>query len=276
MKRKTLLLHIGMGKTGTTVLQEFFWENRDALAMRGICYPEIGSQSAAHHLISPHHPPFLLGIGWRFLTPRDWIDAVQAMPQNRILMSSELMFSGDHDRIGPFLDEISKVFDVKIIIYLRRPDNAIMAAYNQQVKAGNQIRGIEAMVKKQLPRFDYLDVIKRWENANTRMIVRPYEHSQLKDGDVIADFLAHVLEIDSLAGFKIPIAGSNANPRFATMALDFKVMINNLISDMEASAKFNAPLIEYSQARDVDAQAVFRDQDTLSAAQRTAIIEYFR
>ena len=43
--KKKLYLHIGMGKTGTTALQHFFWDNRDILAAKGICYPKVGIQS---------------------------------------------------------------------------------------------------------------------------------------------------------------------------------------------------------------------------------------
>lgn len=276
MTKKKLLLHIGMGKTGTTALQEFFWENRNLLAQHGICYPEIGSQSAAHHLISPHHPPFLLDIGWKFLAPEEWIKQVQSLPQDRILMSSELMFSGAEERVAPFLDAVCEAFDVSVIAYLRRPDNAIMAAFNQQVKAGEQIRGIDALIKTRLHRFAYLDVLQRWNRDTVEIVARPYERSQFKNGDILADFLSHVLGIESLEGFIIPKAEENANPRLATLALDFKVMINNLISDTEASSKFNAPLFAYSEAYFAESQEIFREQDTLSPEHRAEIIEYFR
>lgn len=276
MTKKTLLLHIGMGKTGTTALQEFFWANREVLAEHDVCYPEIGSQSAAHHLISPSPLQDLVDIGWKFLSPKDWIEQVQALPQSRILMSSELMFSTAPKDVATFLDAVRDAFEVKIIAYLRRPDNAIMAAFNQQAKAGTQIRGIDAVLKARMQNFAYLDVLKHWDAGVAAMIVRPYERKQLKDGDIIADFLSHILGIESLDGFTIPAREENANPRFATLALDFKVMINNLIPDTTASSKFNAPLIAYSEAQDADTQAVFRDQDTLTFEQRAKIIEYFR
>lgn len=280
MTKKTLLLHIGMGKTGTTALQEFFWDNRAALALLDVCYPEIGAQSAAHHLISPCRLQDLVDIGWVFLAPQEWIAQVQALPQSRILMSSELMFSADAEKVADFLAAVRAAFDVKIVVYLRRPDNAIMAAFNQQAKAGTQIRGIDAVLKARLPSFAYLDVLQRWEAGSAggegAMIVRPYERSQLKDGDIRADFLSHVLGIDSLDGFKQPIEAQNVNPRFSTMALEFKVLINNLIPDTTASAKFNAPLIDYSSSQDGGPQAVFKEQDTLTFSQRSEIIEYFR
>ena len=40
--KKTLYLHIGMGKTGTTALQVFFSGNRKAMEKQGIAYPSLG------------------------------------------------------------------------------------------------------------------------------------------------------------------------------------------------------------------------------------------
>ena len=49
--KKNLILHIGMGKTGTSALQDFFWENRARLKKSGLCYPKYGAVSHAHHLL---------------------------------------------------------------------------------------------------------------------------------------------------------------------------------------------------------------------------------
>ena len=54
--KPNLILHIGMGKTGTTALQEAFWANRDVLARAGITYPDIGVDAGAHHKITPFKP----------------------------------------------------------------------------------------------------------------------------------------------------------------------------------------------------------------------------
>ena len=50
---KKLMLHIAMGKTGTSALQDSFWEKRKALEKDGSCCPTCGVVSHAHHLLSP-------------------------------------------------------------------------------------------------------------------------------------------------------------------------------------------------------------------------------
>src|SRR5690554_3774829 len=69
-EKKTLYLHIGLGKTGTTALQEFFWANRSQLAKRGIDYPDYCVIAGAHHALSPHQPKFLQAIP--FKTVEEW------------------------------------------------------------------------------------------------------------------------------------------------------------------------------------------------------------
>lgn len=43
---KTLYLHIGTPKTGTTSIQEFMVCSREALQKHGICYPDIQKKFA--------------------------------------------------------------------------------------------------------------------------------------------------------------------------------------------------------------------------------------
>ncbi len=52
--KKNLILHIGMGKTGTSALQDFFWTNRARLEKIGLQLPKYGAVSHANHLLSSH------------------------------------------------------------------------------------------------------------------------------------------------------------------------------------------------------------------------------
>ena len=47
-QEKTLYLHIGLPKTGTTSIQNYLFENREALMQRGVCYPKPLA-SVGHH-----------------------------------------------------------------------------------------------------------------------------------------------------------------------------------------------------------------------------------
>ncbi len=272
---KRIYLHIGMGKTGTTALQDFFWDNRQLLAESGICYPEHGIQSNAHHLLSPHIPRFLEG-DWAFESVAEWAPRLAELEQDRILLSSELMAWGSPESIREFCEEASGWFDVHVVVYLRRQDNIIMASYNQQIKAGPQKRRIDLIYRNQIARFDYLRILEPWESSlgADKIIVRPYEQKQFYGQDVRRDFMQHVfgLEIDERYEFR----SGNSNPRLSLATSEYKRMINNLVTDPQQNARFNQLLMQYSAEHESDSQGVYSEQSVLSPEQRLEILDAAR
>ena len=241
--KKKLYLHIGMGKTGTTALQHFFWDNRDILAAKGICYPKLGIQSCAHHLLSPHIPRFLED-QWEFLSVEKWAPTLVTAKEHRILLSSELMAWADEALARKFCAQVSAWFDVHVVIYLRRQDNIIMASYNQQIKAGPQKRRIDLIYRKQLERFDYLKILTPWADSLEpgKLIVRPYEKEQFHKGDIRKDFMFHVLQ-QELDEEEFELAQGNSNPRLSLAAGEYKRMVNNLVTDGPQNQRFNELLM---------------------------------
>lgn len=174
--RKTLILHAGMGKTGTTAIQRAFWTNRAVLSHAGIAYPEIGA--TAHHLVSPFQLPHHADVhGWQALAPEDWIHNVAALPEPVVFMSSELVSSADPEEVTAFCAAVSAVLDLRVLLYLRRQDDMIAAAYVQQVKVFRRAP-IAGMLGAEA--FDCARLLAPWAAAlgHDRMIVRPYGRSQ--------------------------------------------------------------------------------------------------
>lgn len=274
--KKELILHIGMGKTGTTALQNFFWSNRGVLAEHGILYPDIGVVAGAQHLLTPRMPDLLRSQGWKSLDPSRWVPKLLASPLPRVLVSTELMAWIPQAAVAPFLDVLRARFDIKICIYLRRQDNIIMAGYNQQIKAGTVMLPIGRVLQKQLARFDYVARIAPWAEAlgDENILVRPYERAQFPDGDLISDFLSRVLGLGDEKGFERSTA-ENANPRFSPATLEFKRMVNAVMSEPARSNRFNAPLIEVGRRNDARSFEIFAEQDLLSAEQRKEILDHF-
>lgn len=264
-----------MGKTGTTALQSFFWTNRKALRDYDISYPEICAVSGAHHLASPHVPVFLEHTGWRFMDPDEWIPEVKKLPNNTILMSSELMAWASPEKVLSFCNTIKLHFNVIICIYLRRQDDMIMAAYGQQIKAGTQTKKIVDTLDKQVKRFDYLRIINPWEEALgfNNLIVLPYEKKQFYNNDLISDFLWKVLKIKDFSKFTISEAKIE-NPRLPLAVQEFKRLINNIFPRPQDSEPFNKPLSHYAfltQCEGSDNNI----KELLSYEQRKSIVDYF-
>ncbi len=275
-EKPQLILHIGMGKTGTTALQETFWANRGPLERAGITYPTIGAVSAAHHLISPYVPKVLAGNGWTFRAVDDWAPKLVKSGAKRILMSSELIAWASPGLATSFCQSLQPYFDLKICLYVRRQDNIMMAAYNQQIKAGNQTNPIEKNLEQLIKSFDFAATIATWEAAvgTQNMIVRPYERAQFPGGDLIADFVTHVLGIAMPEDFK-PLAKDNSNPRFSYVALEYKRLINCVCGNVAASGVYTPALSEFSKQHDAGASAVFSEQGLLSVELRQKILTHF-
>lgn len=137
----TLFLHIGVGKTGTTSIQQYFAENRQHLREIGIDYPETGLHpTGGHHILSHKWG------GW--LDPKDfaqtpdaaWEDLGRhvAHGRHRYLVSSErfcgIAYSEDwRDRLEFIRQSLAGV-RVKIVCYIRRTEDLIESAYRQKVK----------------------------------------------------------------------------------------------------------------------------------------------
>jgi hypothetical protein len=275
VSKKELYLHIGLGKTGTTSLQNYFWANRKRLKQNGILYPELGIVAGAHHILSPHVPPFLKDV-WNFLPVEDWAPKLLRMADRPVLLSSELISSAAPDVVGRFAEQILRFFDTKVIIYVRRQDHLIVAGYNQQVKAGTQLLDIASALRILFGRFDFKDRIEPWLNGFGRenLIVRPYERRQLLHGDIRRDFLEGVFGLQDTSRFQV--ANTNENPRFTYSALEYKRMINNVVRDTQTSTKFNEPLLAYSAAIDQNSTAIFHESDLLAGIERKMILDRSR
>ncbi|HVG48706.1 MAG TPA: hypothetical protein VM899_11295 [Rubellimicrobium sp.] len=274
--RKTLILHVGMGKTGTTAIQNALWDNREVLAASGVTYPTVGTVANAHHLVAPRCPPFLAHAGWRFLDVSEWAPLLLGAGTDRIVMSSELIVWAEPDQVAALCAALRELFDVKACLYLRRQDNTIMASYNQMIKAGTQIATIDKVIEKQLDRFDYLAKIWPWEKAlgAENLIVLPYERGQFHKGDLIDDFLLKVLGIERPEGFAIG-DDKNPNPRLSRGAMEYKRCINNVIRDVASSSRFNPVIARYSEGTDAGSGAIFHEHDLLSPEQRSFVMRVF-
>jgi hypothetical protein len=245
--KKTLILHIGMGKTGTTAVQKAMWRNRAVLARAGIAYPDIGATAGAHHLISPHVLPHLSHRApWRrFRAPAEWAPKVAALRQPRVFMSSELISSAEPAAVAAFCAALEPWFDLHVCIYLRRQDDMIAAVYAQGVRGGIQRRPIATVFDGRLPHYDYMARLAPWEAAlgRNRIIVRPYERRQFPQGDLIRDIFLHALGLDDLPPGFVHDPDANLNARLSIPAMEFRRLVNVLIPDRARSRPFIAPLL---------------------------------
>ena len=135
--RKTVYLHIGAHKTGTTSIQAFFYRNRPALEAQGFLYPSAFSNEFAHHRLY-----FQLKGGDRRLAPdgpgleeefQRLIAEIDSSPAPSVILSSEGLFNLAGDGARRLAEELSR-YDVRVLAVIRRPDRLFESAYNQKMK----------------------------------------------------------------------------------------------------------------------------------------------
>jgi len=234
---RDLILHIGHYKTGTTALQVFLHQNRDVLAHQGLVYAAApvknAKQSALAYallrdtgvntLLHGFNNPATAAELWN-----DIIGAARDLPAGHALLisSEEFMRLGAHPAASALLSDIlSKAPDLRlrIIAYLRPPQEHLQSWYNQLVKMGMQVGTFDTAVRGQMESIhtDYGAALAPWiELAGADNVILRGFHPALRHGDALyADFL------DAL-GFRLPVTAdsplSDPNPRLDDRVLPLK------------------------------------------------------
>lgn len=200
---RTLYLHIGSHKTGTTSIQHFLVSRRDELAKRGYAYPvcdngvNLGGGMAGRLDETPEH---------RKATSagrlRQTVKIIREGEAQTVIGSSEgFSYMTDGEEITTLARKLGRSFDkIKIITYLRRQDQFAVSHHqegaNPQTKPAAKMHGhrptaLPETSPLQAQYLDYNSRIGHWADAfgDDNVIVRVYDRSLLKDGDSVSDFL---------------------------------------------------------------------------------------
>ena len=208
---KTLFLHVGLDKTGSSSIQRFLNNNREELAGANILYPEIGKtvpnainhfllyfcfQRQEHHLCPPNPPtPSVI-----------WEKVIEkGIAQNsNILVSCEAFINLPIDSFLLIKEIASKEYIIKPIVYLRRVDEYIKSSLNQRIKEESlsskkiNVRNVITQVGEKYQKV--IELIELFGKEN--VLVRPFEKEQFYKGDLISDFMFNCLDIEDSANFK--------------------------------------------------------------------------
>lgn len=206
---KTLYLHIGTPKTGTSALQHFFANNRKLLEEKGVYFPDlgfrfpdIGKHRNAHFL---SYKKYIEKKQRDYETEKAIRDAgIQKLDEafqdhDTILLSDEHIWN-EKEMIGQTLPALKSHFaeqeiQIKVIVYLRRQDQVIQSFWAQKIKESSAI-SFEKYMEKEKYRFFRLDYAARLQEfadvlGRDNIIVRCYEKQQYQGEQktIMSDFL---------------------------------------------------------------------------------------
>jgi len=231
---RTLILHVGHFKTGTTALQVFVQRNEQALERRGLAYARTGRSHSKHSvyalslLASVGVATLLHGYRSRKSPESLWaglLDELRSGSAPMMLVSSEeFMRFGSHpaaaERLGAILSQAPDI-SVRVIAYLRPIRAHLESWHNQLVKLGlcrvgrDEALGglIEAV------HFDYGLALGPWARlaGPGGLTVRPYRDALRKGNALYRDFL-DALGVGMPAWPHLP--QGDPNPRLDDRLLD--------------------------------------------------------
>ncbi|MFO7534656.1 MAG: hypothetical protein R6X19_03065 [Kiritimatiellia bacterium] len=265
MTPRRLYIHIGHPKTGTTSIQTFLLENRDALRAEGILVPRAGVLEGAHHGLSRN---------WYAIRSREDRSEIEiqslrreaeAAPCPVVVLSSEAFIQEQPARFASLFSPSCEVF---IIYYIRRQDLVAESDYAQRVRSyiKMEVQPARAILPVLVPH--YLRILARYGARFDRahLLVRPFEKTAFHGGSLLSDFLTLIGADPS----RHPAADRRRNTSFTHTYLEFKRACN-LLPLLEAELKgLGAELDRLSEA-----DAAPHPGRQLSQADRSRILADF-
>ena len=202
---KTLYIHIGTPKTGSSAIQAFLRQNQHVLEEKGVYYPRFpfrydyvlrnrNGYFLRGERLGSRHPDFVEGM--RLIG-----EAFEKYP-NIILTEEGIWYETRkwHNQLSDIMRK--KRYDVKIIVYIRRQDEYVLSRWNQFIKSYfykyRDRKTDDAIWENYLQRalkdskLNYFTTLKRLEEiyGEGNVLVRRYDRSYFSGGkSICADFL---------------------------------------------------------------------------------------
>lgn len=242
---KTLYIHIGHYKTGTTALQSFLSTKRNLwfLNRNGIDYAtvlrKLGKHSRLAFSIYRKAGVDTLMHGYANETPpedmwQELFDYVRASRHQRVIVSSEeFMRMGAFPRAAAQLPDLMAMapdIDIRIIVYLRAPDAHLRSWYNQLVKMKVKVPDFNRAVCHMIEpvHYDYALALRPWIDTlgPEALIVRPYTAAIREGNGLFSDFMS-IFDVD-LKGQLVHLPEKDPNPRLDDQTLEIVRLAQNV------------------------------------------------
>ena len=140
-----LLLHIGMGKTGSSALQVALVRNRDALAAAGVRYPEHASDTRARKGRAGSGN----GLALQDLLTTDGGALPEIAGAPTVLYSSEFLWYFRPDRMAALRDQVeARGVQLEVIAYVRDIAGMVVSSYAQSVKRSRYVAPLSTYIEE--------------------------------------------------------------------------------------------------------------------------------
>lgn len=191
---KTLLIHIGDPKTGSSSIQRALFDgNWSSTGSSSIAYPErLNEIPLAKSLYADAAAPQR---AQKFAATAQWLDQQHA--EVAVLSAEHFAFvqpQALQDAVAQYLPDYAD--RVRVLAYVRPHLSRLLSSYAQRVKTRGLQQNFETFCKASIrqERFQYTRRFLAWQEVfGAAFALRPFIRSQLHQGDVVADFLQQTL-----------------------------------------------------------------------------------
>ncbi|MBE3607087.1 sulfotransferase domain-containing protein, partial [Campylobacter sp. RM13119] len=233
-RKKTIYLHIGWPKTGTSAIQQFLVRNFDVLKNKyNLFYPDYGRWiDGSHHNIAfslmenPYCKMKLESEQYQYL--KELKDLMLNSNCDNILLSSECFKLYDSK---VFQDLFCGLFNIKIICYLRDHDQYIESMYGQNVRDPffKEKQTFKDFLKSFKERLFYSRTLMQWEKLTDKnnFIIRHYSIEKFVNKNIIDDFLTALNIRPNKLDFQY--GNSIVNESYTKNILEYKRLLNIIV-----------------------------------------------
>lgn len=225
-----IVLHIGLPKTATTLIQNTLCAQPDALAEMGLAYLQTGSRSfgdRGHHLqvqgvlgtdrgsrIRPRTTAEEMVSVWP-----ETLAEIDASPADQILISSELFsFALIEGSDISALHNLLEGRDVRVVLVLRDVADFVDSVYAQRIKGGFEGSPGE-FIAASWTNLNWAGIHARWVDVFGAENVRALDFERLKQGNLVDNFIKSAFDVDVPHALDVADTDNPAMPYYAAQLL---------------------------------------------------------
>ena len=160
-EKKRVLIHIGMGRCGSSSIQRALKIKRAELSAHGIHYPETNPAGDAHHLLGLLADDKFAEVELRWSSV---LDGFEKSGCTTLLVSSE-SFIGISDRLFESIRRLLSGYSVEVVFIVRNQRELLPSIYAQWIKEGIAFRSFEHFYKVTKQEWHFTRILERWSEA---------------------------------------------------------------------------------------------------------------
>ena len=257
---KTIYLHIGMGKTGTTSIQRFLSLNHACLLKEGVHYLLAGGGATGHG----HQPiakaciddiPEYMEVADASVHIKQVQREISTCESETIVLSSENFQLANPTKVKRILDQACPEYRCKVILIVRSQDELLESEYNQMVKVKSVTYSLADYARDHF-NGDFMRLASLWESVFGRDAIVSRVYSSVKR-DIIPDFLSCLpLSLPALDALRM------LEPVFVNPSLDLQQLSRHYTQNQTQT--FSSPK-HVSEPANVPGPAVFMNNAEATA-----------